>query len=74
VEDQVSDEPDVAGRVIALFEEVRGYALNVAESRKGHGRSKRRRYSDGKASYSSSEPLNRHERFSGAGARGFSGP
>jgi transcriptional regulator with XRE-family HTH domain len=34
VDDHVSDEPDVAGRVIALFEEVRGYALNVAESRK----------------------------------------
>lgn len=34
VDDHASDEPDVAGRVIALFEEVRGYALNVMESRK----------------------------------------
>jgi Domain of unknown function (DUF5753) len=33
VEDHVSDEPEVAGRVIALFEEVRGYALNAAQSR-----------------------------------------
>jgi transcriptional regulator with XRE-family HTH domain len=33
VEDHVSDEPDVAGRVIALFEEIRSYALNAAESR-----------------------------------------
>jgi transcriptional regulator with XRE-family HTH domain len=33
VEDHVSDESDVAGKVIALFEEVRGYALNVAQSR-----------------------------------------
>ena len=33
VEDNVTDEPDVAGRVIALFEEVRSYALNAAESR-----------------------------------------
>jgi len=32
-EDHVSDEPDVAGKVIALFEEIRGYALNVAQSR-----------------------------------------
>jgi transcriptional regulator with XRE-family HTH domain len=34
VDDHVSDEPDVAGRVIALFEEVRGYAPSVAELRK----------------------------------------
>jgi transcriptional regulator with XRE-family HTH domain len=33
VEDQVSDEPKAAGKVIALFEEVRGYARSVAESR-----------------------------------------
>jgi transcriptional regulator with XRE-family HTH domain len=33
VEDHVSDESDVAGKVIALFEEIRGYALNVAQSR-----------------------------------------
>ncbi len=33
VEDHVSDEPEVAGKVIALFEEIRGYALNVAQSR-----------------------------------------
>jgi transcriptional regulator with XRE-family HTH domain len=34
VEDHVSDEPEASGRVIALFEVVRGYALNVADSRK----------------------------------------
>ena len=33
VEDHVSDESDVSGKVIALFEEIRGYALNVAQSR-----------------------------------------
>jgi transcriptional regulator with XRE-family HTH domain len=33
VEDHVSDEPDAVGKVIALFEEVRGYALNVVQSR-----------------------------------------
>jgi transcriptional regulator with XRE-family HTH domain len=33
VKDQVSDESDVSGEVIALFEQVRGYALNVAQSR-----------------------------------------
>jgi transcriptional regulator with XRE-family HTH domain len=33
VEDHVSDEPDVSGKVIALFEEIRSYALNAAESR-----------------------------------------
>jgi transcriptional regulator with XRE-family HTH domain len=33
VEDHASDEPDVAGKVIALFETVRSYALNAAESR-----------------------------------------
>jgi transcriptional regulator with XRE-family HTH domain len=33
VEDQVSDESAVSGKVIALFEEIRGYALNVAQSR-----------------------------------------
>jgi transcriptional regulator with XRE-family HTH domain len=33
VEDHVSDQSDVSGKVITLFEEVRGYALNVAQSR-----------------------------------------
>jgi hypothetical protein len=33
VEDHASDESGVAGKVIALFEEIRGYALNVAQSR-----------------------------------------
>lgn len=33
VKDQVSDESEVSGKVIALFEEIRGYALNVAQSR-----------------------------------------
>ena len=33
VEDHVSDDPDVGGKVIGLFEEIRGYALNAAESR-----------------------------------------
>jgi hypothetical protein len=33
VEDHVSDDPDVAGKVIELFEEIRSYALNAAESR-----------------------------------------
>jgi hypothetical protein len=33
VEDHVTDEPDVANKVIALFEEIRGYALSVAQSR-----------------------------------------
>lgn len=33
VEDHVSDESGVSGKVIALFEEVRGYARSAAESR-----------------------------------------
>ncbi len=33
VEDHVSDESEAVGKVIALFEEVRGYALNVVQSR-----------------------------------------
>jgi transcriptional regulator with XRE-family HTH domain len=33
VKDHVSDDPDVAGEVIGLFEETRSYALNAAESR-----------------------------------------
>jgi transcriptional regulator with XRE-family HTH domain len=33
VEDHASDEPEAAGKVIALFEEIRGYALNVVQSR-----------------------------------------
>jgi hypothetical protein len=33
VEDHVSDESNVADKVIALFEEIRGYAFNVAQSR-----------------------------------------
>lgn len=33
VEDHVSDASDVSAKVIAMFEEVRGYALNVAQSR-----------------------------------------
>jgi transcriptional regulator with XRE-family HTH domain len=33
VKDHVSDESDVAGEVIALFEEIRSYALNAAASR-----------------------------------------
>ncbi len=34
LEDHTSDEPSVAGKAIALFEHIRGYALTVAESRK----------------------------------------
>jgi transcriptional regulator with XRE-family HTH domain len=33
VTDHVSDEPDAAAKVIALFEEIRSYALNAADSR-----------------------------------------
>jgi Domain of unknown function (DUF5753) len=33
VEDHVTDDPAVVGKVLARFEEIRGYALNVAESR-----------------------------------------
>jgi transcriptional regulator with XRE-family HTH domain len=33
VEDHVTDETDVVGKVIKLFEEIRGYALSVAQSR-----------------------------------------
>jgi hypothetical protein len=33
VEDHVSDEPDAVATVIALFEEIRSYALNAADSR-----------------------------------------
>ncbi len=33
VEDHVTDDPAVAGKVIAMFEGIRGYALNVAQSR-----------------------------------------
>jgi transcriptional regulator with XRE-family HTH domain len=33
VQDHASDETDAANKVIALFEEIRGYALNVAQSR-----------------------------------------
>ncbi len=34
LEDHVTDNPDVAARALSVFETIRGYALNVAESRK----------------------------------------
>jgi hypothetical protein len=33
VQDHVTEDPAVVGTVVALFEEIRGYALNVADSR-----------------------------------------
>jgi hypothetical protein len=33
VEDHVTDDTEVVGKAAALFEDIRGYALNVVESR-----------------------------------------
>jgi hypothetical protein len=34
LQDHVTDQPDVAARALSVFETIRGYALNVAESRR----------------------------------------